>query len=153
MRTWRARIAAIVMAALLLLYLLFAIYYGIVLLSTGKPAAIALGIALLVLPLLGLWLLAAELVFAIRADRLAGRLEGESGMPAEPMPILASGRVDRVAADALFPRYKAEVEAAPDDWRTWFRLALSYDASGDRRRARWATRRAIAVSRSARSAG
>ena len=32
-------------------------------------------------------------------------------------------------------------------WDAWFRLALAYDASGDRRRARWATRQAIKLSR------
>jgi Flp pilus assembly protein TadD len=49
----------------------------------------------------------------------------------------------RDAADEEFPRYKAEVEAAPDSWRAWFRLGLAYDASGDRRRARSALRESI----------
>lgn len=146
-RAWRARIAALGMAALLLLYLLFAIWYGITLIGVGEPAAIGLGVALLVLPLLGLWLLAAELRFAILADRLAGRLEAEGGLPDEELPIAASGRIDRDAADAVFPRFRAAVEAAPEDWRAWFRLGLAYDAAGDRKRARWATRQAIARSR------
>ncbi len=47
----------------------------------------------------------------------------------------------------MFPKYQAETEAAPEDWRTWYRLALAYDAAGDRRRARWATRQAIKLSR------
>jgi Flp pilus assembly protein TadD len=47
----------------------------------------------------------------------------------------------------LFPSYRAAVDADPENWRTWFRLALAYDASGDRRRARWATRTAIRLSR------
>ena len=68
-------------------------------------------------------------------------------MPSEEVPISASGRVDRAAADALFPSYKAAVDADPENWRVWFRLALAYDASGDRRRARWATRTAIRLSR------
>ena len=54
-----------------------------------------------------------------------------------------SGRVVRSEADALFPAYRADVEAHPDDWRAWYRLGLAYDASGDRRRAREAVRRAI----------
>ncbi|TPW76680.1 hypothetical protein FJ657_12215 [Schumannella soli] len=135
------------MAALLLLYLVFALGYAILLLTIGEPVAIALGVALIVLPLLGIWALAAELIFAVRADRLAARLESENGMPAEPLPVQASGRVDRDAAEAVFPRYREAVEAAPDDWRAWFRLGLVYDASGDRRRARWATRQAIRYSR------
>jgi Flp pilus assembly protein TadD len=55
----------------------------------------------------------------------------------------------RAVADEEFPRYKAEVEAEPGSWRAWFRLGLAYDASGDRRRARWALREAIRLSRSA----
>jgi Flp pilus assembly protein TadD len=37
------------------------------------------------------------------------------------------------------------VEQDPASWRAWFRLGLAYDASGDRRRARGAIRRAIAL--------
>ena len=57
------------------------------------------------------------------------------------------GSRDPVAADLEFPKYQAEVEAAPDSWQAWLRLGLAYDASGDRRRARWATRKAIALQR------
>ena len=46
--------------------------------------------------------------------------------------------------------YRAAVEQTPDDWSAWFRLALAYDAAGDRRRARWATREAIRLERAAR---
>ncbi len=143
MRLWRARLAAVGMAVLLVLYLLFAIGYAIVLLGIGQPVTSIMGVALLVLPLIGMWALIAELVFGVRADRLAARLEAEGGLPTEQLPSRGNGRVDRAAADAVFPRYRDAVEAAPEDWRTWFRLALAYDASGDRRRARWATRRAI----------
>ena len=38
---------------------------------------------------------------------------------------------------------RAEVEAAPDDWRGWYRLAHAYDLAGDRKRARSAMRQAI----------
>ncbi len=141
------RLGALLMAALLALYLVFAIQYAIRLLLDPDALAKAIGAALLVLPLIGLWALVAELVFGVRAERLAARLEAEGGLPDEEVPLAASGRPERAAADALFPRYKAEVEAAPQDWRAWFRLALVYDASGDRRRARWATRRAIRLSR------
>lgn len=150
-RLLRVRAAAIVMAVLLAGYLAFAIWYAVVLLSVGTAIATALGVALLVLPLIGLWALVLELVFAVRADRLATRLEAEGGMPDESLPTLPSGRVDPAAADAVFPRYRSAVEEAPEDWRTWFRLALAYDASGDRRRARWATRQAIRWSRPARA--
>jgi hypothetical protein len=139
----KTRIAVIVMAALLGLYLLFAIRYGLLLIGVGQPVGVAIGVALLVFPVIAAGALAAELVFTVRADRLGRRLEAEGGMPAEALPVLASGRIDRAAADAVFPRYQAEAEATPDDWRVWYRLGLAYDASGDRRRARWAMRQAI----------
>jgi hypothetical protein len=141
------RIAVAVMAALLALYLIFAIRYGLLLIGVGEPIGIALGIALLVFPVLAAGVLAAELVFTMRADRLGRRLAAEGGLPDEELPQRPSGRIDRAAADAAFPRYQREAEEHPEDWRAWYRLGLAYDASGDRRRARWATRQAIALSR------
>lgn len=145
----RTRLAVAVMAALLALYLIFAVRYGLVLIGVGEPIAVAIGVALLILPVVGAWAMVSEILFAVRAGHLAKRLEEEGGMPSEPVPVSASGRVDRGAADALFPSYRAAVDAAPENWRAWFRLALAYDASGDRRRARWATRTAIRLARTA----
>ena len=143
----RTRIAVVTMAALLALYLVFAVRYGVILIGVGEPVAIAIGVALLILPVVGAWAMVSEILFAVRAERLAKRLEEEGGMPSEPVPVSPSGRVDRAAADALFPSYRAAVDAEPESWRAWFRLALAYDASGDRRRARWATRTAIRLAR------
>jgi hypothetical protein len=141
------RIGAVVMALLLALYLVFAVYYATVLFGTGSPIAVGIGVALLLLAALGAAFIAAEIVFGVRAERLARRLEAEGALPDEQLPVLASGRVDRAAADAIFPQYRAAAEASPDDWRAWFRLALAYDAAGDRRRARWAAREAIRLER------
>ena len=141
------RIGAVVMTVLLGLYLAFAIYYAFVLFGTGETVAIAIGVALLVLPLFGAGFIAAEIVFGVRAEKLARRLEAEGRLPTEEVPVSVSGRVDRAAAEELFPVYRAAVEEAPDDWSAWFRLALAYDAAGDRRRARWATRQAIRLER------
>lgn len=139
----RTRAAVVVMAALLALYLVFAIRYGFLLIGTGEAAGIAIGVALLVFPAVAGGALAAELVFTVRADRLGRELEAEGGLPEDELPVLPSGRIDRTAADAVFPRYQAAAEANPEDWRTWYRLGLAYDASGDRRRARWAMRQAL----------
>lgn len=143
----KTRIAVAVMAALLVLYLVFAVGYAVVLLRVGEPVATGLGVALLVLPLLAMWGLVTEFLFGIRAQRLGERLEAEGGMPTDELPLRPSGRIEREAAAAVFPRFKAEAEASPEDWRVWFRLALAYDAAGDSRRARWATRHAIRLDR------
>lgn len=144
----RARIAALVMAALLVVYLVFVTNYALILINDDQPLAKAIGWALLVMPLLGAGVLAADLVFVVRGEALVKRLGAEGGLPVDDLPRLPSGRPDPAAADLEFPRYQAEVEAEPESWRAWLRLGLAYDASGDRRRARWATRRAIALERS-----
>ena len=145
-----ARIGAIFMAVVLVIYLVFVTQYAIRLILVDELVAKALGIALILLPLLGAWALVAELVFAFRSQRVMLRLETEGRLPEDELPALASGRVDRKAADGVFPKYRAEAEANPDAWWAWLRLALAYDASGDRRRARWATRRAIALEHASR---
>lgn len=141
------RIGVAVMAALLALYILLVAQRGWLLLTSGDPVGIAMGCALLLLPLLGVWALWRELRFGIRAQALARRLEAEGALPAEEIDVRASGRPLREQADALFPAYRDAVQAAPDDWRAWFRLSLAYDGAGDRTRARQAARTAIALER------
>jgi hypothetical protein len=137
------------MVGLLALYLVFVINYSLILIGTGELVAQAMGWALLVLPLIGFWALAAELAFIFRAERLLNILRDEGALPEEVTERRPSGRPEPEAADRAFERYRDEAEASPDSWRAWLRLGLAYDASGDRRRARWATRHAIALSRSA----
>jgi membrane protein implicated in regulation of membrane protease activity len=146
-RSTTTMVAALVMAALLVLYLVFTFQYALVLIGSGVALGVALGYALAVLPVVGAVVLGAELLFVWRGERLIKKLGAEGGLPVDDLPRLPSGRTDPVAADREFPHYRDEVEAAPESWRAWLRLGLAYDASGDRRRARWATRRAIALER------
>jgi hypothetical protein len=145
----RSRLSAIVMAGLLLLYLALVTQLAVRLIAVDEPVAKGLGIALFVLPLVGFWALVAEFVFGVRSERLGARLAGEGGLPMQDLPHLPSGRVERAAADAEFDRYRAEADAEPDRWESWYRLGLAYDACGDRARARRAIRRAIALDRAA----
>ncbi len=144
-----SRAAALFMAALLVLYLAFVLQYAIILINTPVPVAKALGAALVVLPFIGAGVLVADLLFVVRGERLVKRLADEGGLPVDDLPRLPSGRPDPKAADAEFPKYQAEVEASPSSWQAWLRLGLAYDASGDRRRARWATRKAITLAKTA----
>ncbi len=145
----KGRSAAILMAVLLALYIVLIGWRAVQFVMTGQPIAVAIGIALIVLPLIGAWALGRELLFGIRTQRLVGVLDAEGALPEEVLPTRASGRPLRDAADEDFGRFQAEVEAAPEEWRAWFRLGLAYDASGDRRRARKAIIRAIALERAA----
>ncbi|GAA1947843.1 tetratricopeptide repeat protein [Microbacterium deminutum] len=137
------RVGVAVMAALLALYIGFVAQRAWLLLTAHEPIAIALGAALVVLPLVAAWALGRELWFGVRAERLGRRLESEGGLPDDEVAVRPSGRVIRADADAVFPAYRMDVEAHPDDWRAWYRLGLAYDAAGDRRRAREAVRSAI----------
>ena len=84
------------------------------------------------IPVLGAYLVWRELQFGRQTEALARELEAAGGLPVDDLPRRPSGRIDRAAADAAFEKYKAEAEAAPDDWRVWFRLSTAYDAAGDR---------------------
>ncbi len=119
-------------------------YRGVYLISQHQWTLKVLGAAVLVLPLIGIWVVVAEIRFGLASERLARRLR-ESGAAADlpELPRLPSGRPDRKAADAWFDQQRAVVERAPEDWRGWFRLAQAYDLAGDRKRARSALRTAI----------
>ena len=142
-----SRIAVAVMAALLLLYIALVAQRAWLLLVSGDPVGVAMGAVLVVLPVIAIWALARELWFGVRAEQLGRRLEAEGELPDDLVAVRPSGRVVREDGDALFPRFKADVESAPDDWRAWYRLGIVYDAAGDRRRARAAARTAIRLER------
>src|SRR5690606_33079332 len=144
-RRMMSRIGAIVMAVLLALYIVAVTQFAIALIGSGAAVVTAIGVALIVFPIIGAWYIVSELVFVTRGARLVRLLGKEGGLPADELPRLPSGRIDAEAADAEFPRYKDAVEGSPESWRDWLRLGLAYDASGDRPRARWATRKAIAL--------
>jgi len=141
----RGRVAVVVMALLLLLYIVLTTQRAWLFITTGEPVAVVLGVALVVLPVIGVWALVVELRFGWRTQQLVRRLASEGELPVDDVPRRASGRYEREAADAAFPAYAAAVEAEPADWRRWFRLGLAYDACGDRRRARKALRWAIGL--------
>ncbi|MDX2645291.1 hypothetical protein ACFYYN_41040 [Streptomyces sp. NPDC001902] len=141
----RAKITYFVLAAVLVVYFVLAGARGVWLIQDGRPVTVVLGVAVLVLPLVGVWFLVRTTQFARNADRLARELEAEGGLPEDELVRTPSGRVDRASADAVFARRKAETEAAPEDWRTWFRLAVAYHDARDTPRARKAMQRAIAL--------
>ena len=144
----KGKIAVAVMAALLVFYLVLVGVRAVLFIQSGEPVGIAIGLALLILPLIGFWALAREVTFGIRSERLVRQLDDLGGFPSAVLPVRPSGRPYRDAADEQFPVAQAEVEAEPENWQAWLRLGLAYDASGDRKRARGAIRTAIALERS-----
>ncbi|MBV7698110.1 hypothetical protein [Streptomyces sp. TRM70350] len=141
----RAKLSYLVTAAVLVFYFVLVGSRGVLLIKTGSLLAVTFGVAVLILPLIGLWFLWKNTQFVRRANALAAELDAEGGLPVDELKRLPSGRVDRDSADEVFARRKAETEAAPDDWRTWFRLAIAYHDARDTPRARKAMQRAIAL--------
>jgi hypothetical protein len=137
------------MVALIVFYAVITMLKGAAMVQSGGAVGVLLGLAVLVVPLLGLALIVRELWFGRQCARLAEDLADEGGLPTEldDLPRRPSGRVDRGAADAHFAKVREETEADPDRWQAWYRLSLAYDAAGDRSRARAAARHAIELHR------
>ncbi len=128
---------------LFVLYLFAAFSSAVTLIQSPEPLAKGIGIAALLIPLLGVWILIREVLFGARSQRMAGILESEGLLPEDNLPRTPAGRIIKESADEDFVQYQEEAEQHPDSWRSMHRLALAYDASGDRRRAREMMRRAI----------
>lgn len=143
----RTKIWVGLISLLLVFYLAVTVQQAFWLLADPQWTAKALGAAYLLLPVVGAWALVREIVFGARTERLAKLLDAEGGLPEDNLPRTPGGRIVREAADREFLKYKAEAEAAPSDWRSWFRLSCAYDAAGDRKRARSSMRDAIKLYR------
>ena len=140
----RTKITVALLTLALVAYFVLLGGRAIALIRSGGLAGVALGIGVLLLPIIGVVLVVWELRFGWQTERLARRLAEDGQLPeVADLPVRPSGRVERDAADAHFETVKARVEAAPEDWRGWFALAHAYDLAGDRKRARSAMRHAI----------
>ena len=139
------RLVAFILATAVAVYLFFTVARSWVLIASGDPVPMALGVAVLVIPVIGAWVLYRELAFGMRTQQLGRELGAEGGLPVDDLPRTPSGRIERDAADARFVEYEEQVQRSPDDWRVWYRLAIGYDDARDRKRARAAMRKAIAL--------
>ncbi|MDF4253090.1 hypothetical protein [Streptomyces sp. WMMB303] len=141
----RAKITYFLLAAVLVVYFVLVGSRGVLLIQQGTAVTVAFGSAVLVLPFIGAWFLWHTTRFARRAGRLARVLEAEGGLPVDELARTPSGRIDRASADEVFAKRRAETEEQPDDWRSWFRLAVAYHDARDTPRARKAMQHAIAL--------
>ncbi|MGW0770372.1 hypothetical protein [Streptomyces sp. NPDC002671] len=141
----RAKINYLITAVVLVFYFVLVGSRGVMLIQSGTLVTVTFGIAVLILPVIGLWFLWKNTQFVRKANQLAAKLDAEGGLPVDELKRTAGGRIDRDSADEVFARRKAETEAAPDDWRCWFRLAVAYHDARDTPRARKAMQRAIAL--------
>jgi hypothetical protein len=130
-RTVRIQLFIVFMCAALLLYFFLLGRIVVAMLGSGRVAAIGMGAALLILPVIGLWAMIATLRAGFAHQKLA-RLIAEDGMELDGsgLPRRPSGRIERHAADAIFKSVRTELDGDPGDWRRWYRLARAYDTPG-----------------------
>jgi hypothetical protein len=138
-----ARRVAWLLVAVLAVYFVLLGQRAVWLIADGRLPFVLLGVGVLVLPVVGAYTVWREVRFGYAAQQLGHELAAQGGLPADDLPRRPSGRVDLAAADAVFERRRAEVEAAPEDWRAWYRLAVAYGDAHDTKRGRAAMRHAI----------
>jgi len=137
-----ARRWAWVITGALIAYLLLAGWRGVVLMASGTVAGVGLGIAVLVIPTIGAWLVWREIDFGFAMQRMGEELAASGDLPVDDFTRTPSGRIVAEDAHRFLAVELARVEAHPQDWASWYRLGLALDAARDRRRARAAMREA-----------
>ncbi len=143
-RALRIQLLIAFMCVAMLAYFVLLGRLAIAMIASGRAAAVGLGLALLIMPVIGLWAIIATLRAGFAHQKLAHLIAADGmELDSSALPRRPSGRIERDAADALFAAVRTEVEADPDDWRRWYRLARAYDYAGDRRRAREAMKTAV----------
>jgi hypothetical protein len=111
-----ARRIALVMAAAFAVYAVLVAWRGWDFIVAGEPAALGLGLAVLILPLLAGWIVWREVRFGFRMQELGSRIT-------EPDERSLDERI--VAA-----------QEAPDDWRAWYWAGVGLYDAGEKKQAR-----------------
>lgn len=140
------KIWVLVMSFLTAVYLVLLGGRGIILISDANWIAKAMGILILVFPILGIWALFMELRFGLAAQNLVIRARIQ-GVPELVVELRPSGKAVKQSALIAFEGAKLITEADPENWSSWVRLSEGYDASGDRKRARSSMRHAILLAK------
>lgn len=107
---------ALIMAGLFIVYAGFVAWRGWDFIVTGEPLAIGLGLAVLILPVLAIWLVWRELSFGFHMQHLGEQVE-----------FVDERTLEQRIADA---------QAHPDDWLTWYWVGVGYLDAGDKKQAR-----------------
>lgn len=138
-----AKLGAFATTGLVLVYVAILGQHGLLLVSSGDPLQIVFGALILVFPVIAIFSIYREFKFGIAVEKLAKSLETKNEWPKFSFELRPSGRPTKESARLEFERVRKLTEADPDNWKSWFALGLTYDAAGDRPRARAAMREAI----------
>jgi hypothetical protein len=148
-RRHNAQFWTTIILAVYALYLLATFGAAWRLVTTGELIGVLMGVVVVFIPLLGVWILIREIRYGATTQAMAHELLEPRGCcprttcPAAP-PAGSCGR-PRTPTSCSTRRRSRRTRTS---WQSWHRLALAYDACGDRRRARDAMKRAIRASQS-----
>ncbi len=143
----RGKYSAVLMGLLTLVYVGLLANTGWKLVLLESPTAKLMGALILVFPLVALWLTVVEFRFGFQIEKLSKQIEAEGNWPQLDFELRPSGRPTKDSAAKVFEQVSKKVATDESNYLNWFALGLSYDASGDRRRARGAMRKALKLSR------
>lgn len=122
-----AKRISLILTAILSVYLVFTILRAIDFLQVDDPAVKALGIAILVLPILGAILILREIKFGKLSYQM-GQTIDESFLPTAQL----SEDQKSEFLDQAIERAKSQM----DSWQAWYSVALAYDLLKERKLAR-----------------
>ena len=129
------------------IYFVFALDRARLLVQENNAILTLFAIAIVIVPGLGLYLIAREIRFGFTMQEMGRELARAGQLPADDLPKEDSGRSVLAAADARFESVAASDD--PDDWVKCYLLALAYDESRDRKAARASMREAARLFRNA----
>ena len=145
-------LAAVALTVIVALYFAFVANLAFAFVRAPELAAKGLGLAMLVLPLVGAWWLFHEWRLGITVQRMASQLDREGRLPLHDGETDRTGRLTEEAAEAVFEVARRTAEESPEDWVAWFHVAHAYEANRDRKMARSSMRHAAELYRADRKA-
>ena len=138
----KSKVAVLAITSACLGYLLISSFRAIQFSNDGNPIGKLFSASTFIIVAISGLLIIREILFGIRISQMATVLDAEDKLLKDDLPKTPSGQTEKSAADERFNNISKEVEQNPDSWQAWFRVALAYDESRDRKRARAAMRRA-----------
>lgn len=87
----RQRVTALVLIAVLVFYVFLVGSRGMIAIRDGRPVTVVLGLAILLVPVVGAWYIWREVRFGFAMQRLARELAAEGGLPADELARTPGG--------------------------------------------------------------
>ena len=131
-----AKRIAFALGVILAVYMVFSAMRGIDLIQSGDVAAQLMGLAVIVVPLVGGYLIYREIRFGYATSRLGNAVD-ETLLPTHGM----SDDERNSYLESALERGRAH----EDSWSAWYCIALGYDLNSDRKSARESMRHAISL--------